>query len=124
MKNPKSLETGNQLLLLQGLALIEDGLQFIDYSWDLPNEYAEDAKLVLRNRFVIFKDCVRSGEYDGFIIDKIQEQLKNVTLGGENHKSINDKLSELRIIALKEFYENNAIEDARNLNKIIKENDK
>ena len=124
MKNSKSLDTGNQLLLLQGLSLIEDGLQFIDHSWELPNEYAEDAKLVLRKRFTLFKDCVLCGEHDSFIIDNIQERLKNVTLGGKKHKAIDDKLSELRLIALKEHYEQKAMEDAENLKRFKKENAK
>ncbi len=121
MNNLKQLATGNQLLILQGITLIENGLQFIDHALELPNTHAEDARAVLQKRFTLFKDCVLLGDQDGFIVDRMEEHLQNMTYGNTNRSTVSQELQELRGAALAEYYREKELEQAEALRKLKEE---
>ena len=68
-----NLDTANKLMLLQGISLIENGLQFLEWMTDVANENSHDALKILRDRFQFFKDfTLEDGECDCFVIDRVK----------------------------------------------------
>ncbi len=97
----ENLDTAEKLILFQGISLIQDGLQFLEWT-DIPNTLSYDALELLKGRFRFFKDCVLDGD-DCYhlIIDRMQEHHKNIKYDYELNKKIQKQLEELRERILK-----------------------
>ena len=91
------MKTENQLMLLQGISLIENGLTFLEYMNDMPNENAWDAMTILRDRFKFFKECaLNEGECDLFLVRRMHELYDNVINDYERTEDIAERLNALR----------------------------
>ena len=99
----KDLSKENQLMLLQGISLIENGFQFLEWMDDIANENSSDALMILRNRFRYYKECVfDEAECDYLLIDRITSSIKNVQNGYELNLKIQKELKELRGVVSEE----------------------
>ena len=90
------LDNAQKLMLLQGISLIQDGLQFIEWAEDMPNELSYDLFEIVRERFQLFQECVLKGEHDNLIIDRVKTHMENVKHGYELNQQIQKQLKELR----------------------------
>jgi len=96
------LETANKLMLLQGISLIENGLNFIEFMDETPNENAFDALTILRDRFEYFRECaLNEGECDLFLVKRMHELNDNVINDNEIKANITRQLGNLRASILK-----------------------
>jgi cell shape-determining protein MreC len=89
-------DTVQKLMLLQGISLIHDGLQFIEWAENMPNELSYDLFEILRERFRLFQECVLKGEHDHLIIDRVKKHLENVKHAQELNEQIQQQLKQLR----------------------------
>ena len=89
-------------MLLQGISLINDGLQFIEWAENMPNELSYDLFEILRERFQLFQECVLKGDQDHLLIDRAKKHLENVRYGEELNEQIKEQLKKLREIAVNE----------------------
>ena len=90
-------------MLLQGISLIHDGLQFINWT-DMPNELSHDFLIILRNRFQLFQEAVLDGSADHLMIDKLKDRMENVKYGYDLNREIQKQLQELRESAIETRY--------------------
>jgi len=98
------LDAGHKLLLLQGISLIEDGLEFLEWMSDTPNENAFDMLAILRDRFEVFRDfALADGECDSFLIGKIKKSVGNVQYGLDSKERVKKELDNLWVLANKEY---------------------
>lgn len=96
-------DIATKLMLVQGISLIEDGMQFLEWAGKLPNENSWDALSILRDRFTFFKDCVfEENNCDNLIIDRISNKTDYVQYCYELQSKIKNELQELKIQAIKE----------------------
>ncbi len=95
----KNLDQAQKLMLLQGISLIQDGLQFINWA-AMPNELSHDFLLILRDRFQLFREAVLDGSTDHLMVDKLKDRMENVTYGYKHHLEIQKQLQELRDIII------------------------
>ena len=94
-----SLDTGNKLMLLQGISLIENGMQFLEWMSDNANENSRDALSILRNRFQYFKECtLDDGTCDYLFIDRANKNLNNVQYGYILNEKLKKELKQLRMV--------------------------
>ncbi len=75
-----NLDVAQRLMLAQGISLIEDGLQFLEWTGLMPNECAFDALTILRDRVQYFKDCAfdEDIECNHLFVDKAKSAMNNV----------------------------------------------
>tara|TARA_B110001450_G_scaffold255731_1_gene284049 strand:- start:2073 stop:2387 length:315 start_codon:yes stop_codon:yes gene_type:complete len=79
-----NLETGDKLMLLQGIDLIENGLRFLDWMNKSKNETTADSLMILKDRFRFFKEnALNDYNFDLFIISKAKNSIGNIQ---NNHK--------------------------------------
>lgn len=98
--------TATKLLLLQGISLIENGLQFLEHVDRYPNENSYDMLNILRDRFDSFKMfAMDENECDFLIINRVKETLRNVQYGYKLNQKIQNELEELRSVIWKEKQE-------------------
>jgi hypothetical protein len=98
--------TANNLMLAQGIMLIENGLMFLEWLGDTPNECSFDMLQVLKNRFEIFKDFAIDGTNASmFFLRASESYVKNCTANDIRKMEMNslkgeiDKLSNnMRIV--------------------------
>lgn len=91
------MKTENQLMLLQGISLIENGLTFLEFMNDIPNENTFDAMTILKDRFQYFRECaLNEGECDLFLVRRMHEINGNVINDHERTKDIAERLNTLR----------------------------
>lgn len=102
----KNLDKAQKLMLLQGISLIHDSLQFINWS-EIPNEQSYDAFTILMDRFHYFQDCILDGSTDHLMIDKIRDRIGDVKYGYELNQEIQKQLEQLRDIAMNRYHEKN-----------------
>ena len=104
MKSKKSnLDNAQRLMLVQGVRLIQNGIQFIKWT-DLPDEISFEALELLKYRFAYFKDCVLyDGKYYQLIIDRMQQDNRNIKFNLELEKQLHQQLEELQEIVSKEI---------------------
>ena len=89
----------NDLMITQGIGLIEDGLRFLEFADTFSKgELVSDLLTILRNRFDVFKECAVSGKQDVHFIDKMISTNKFVLK--ENTSELNESLKKLREKAL------------------------
>lgn len=99
----RDLETVNKLMLLQGISLIQDGLQFLEHMTDYVNETSFDALTILKDRFQYFKESVLSDDNcDTMFIDRARNNLENVDYGYKLNKKIKDELTTLKRTVIEE----------------------
>lgn len=99
----RKLDTSNKLLLLQGISLIEDGMQFLEWQECYLNSCSYDAFSVLRNRFEYFKECTFEDTKSGhLVIDRVRTKMNNLGYGYELVNKIKDELNDLRRITVEE----------------------
>ena len=99
----KDLSKENQLMLLQGISLIENGFQFLEWMDDIANENSSDALMILRNRFRYYKECVFDEAECGYtLVDNIIRTIDNVQFGNRLNLEIHEQLKELRNIVSEE----------------------
>ncbi|MCB0374919.1 MAG: hypothetical protein KDD04_03275 [Sinomicrobium sp.] len=96
----KNLDTTQKLMLLQGITLIHDGLQFIEWAEKMPNELAYDFFMILTDRFQMFRESVLDGSMDNLIIDRIKNRTEDLKHGYALNRKIQEQLNELREIAI------------------------
>ncbi len=73
------LSNAQKLMLVQGISLIEDGLQFLNWVNMMPNEVSFDLLTILRDRFEAFKDYALEEKSVGHLfIDRAKTATKNV----------------------------------------------
>ena len=108
MKKPrdKNLDKAQKLMLLQGISLIHDGIQFIEWSEKMPNELSYDFFMILIDRFEMFQESVLDGSMDNLIIDRIKKRMDNVKHGYELNREIQKQLQELREIVIGKQHQN------------------
>ncbi|MGB5821438.1 MAG: hypothetical protein WBG90_18285 [Saonia sp.] len=103
MSNKHELETGNKLLMLQGINLIYNGLEFLNWMTDIKDMNTLDALTILRDRFHYFRDCAfTDGRHDYLFIDKMKDLAENVQYGYKVRDDIEKRLDELRKIVVDE----------------------
>ncbi len=101
--NQKELSTVNKLMLLQGISLIENGLQFLDWLNKYPNENYLDSLSILRDRFQFFKySALEDENLDSLFIDRSKTTIENVNNGYELRKEIENQLKKLREVSFNE----------------------
>ena len=96
----ENLDLGQKLMLLQGISLIQDGLQFIEWVEDMPNELAHDVLSILRERFQLLQECVLDGSADHLLIDRIKTRMENIQYGHELNQKIQEQLQQLRSVVI------------------------
>lgn len=96
MMNERNLDTAQKLMLIQGIDLINDGLQFIAWAEGFPNELAFDLYDLLIECAIWFQACVLNGEHDNLIIDRAKKHMKNIKHCQELNEKIQKQLQELR----------------------------
>ena len=101
----KNLDQAQKLMLLQGISLIHDGLQFINWT-DMPNELSHDFLIILRDRFQLFQEAVLDGSADHLLIDKLKDRMENVKYGYDLNLEIQQQLGELREIVIGKQHKN------------------
>ncbi len=102
----RELDTPNQLLLLQGIDLINSGLEMIEWVDGVltPNTY--DSLTILRDRFRYFKECVFDDtNSSSFMVNRASEQLEHIAFGYRERETIQKLLEELRALNVKGFKE-------------------
>ncbi len=100
----RELNNSNRLMLIQGIELIQNGLQFIEWTDGVLSPNAYDGLTILRNRFDFFKDYVfEETDVNHLVIDRAKENIKNVWFGFEGKKNIHKLLKELRELNVSEF---------------------
>ncbi|QTD37048.1 hypothetical protein JL193_13095 [Polaribacter batillariae] len=100
-----NLDTENKLMLLQGITLIQNGLQFLEWMLDFENENSFDALTILRNRFQFFRECALAGKKCGLIfIDRANDSLENVEHSFRLNEKVKNELKELRNAVSVEMY--------------------
>lgn len=104
----ENLDLGQKLMLLQGVNLIQDGMQF--FNWiDMPSETAFDALNILRDRFQLFQETVTmDAQYDHLVIDRMRDQAENIKYGNELNRKIKAELEELRKLVVIKQHESRA----------------
>ena len=95
-----NMDMAQRLMLLQGISLIHDGIQFIEWAEKMPNELSYDFFMILTDRFEMFRESVLDGSTDHLIIDRIKNHLGNVKQGYELNQKIQQQLKELREYAM------------------------
>ena len=85
-----------KLLLLQGISLIHDGIQFIEWAENMPNELSYDLFSILTDRFHLFRESVLNGAADHLIIDRVKSRLQDVRYGHERNQKVQAALKALR----------------------------
>ncbi len=80
MKDNYQIDTANKLLMIQGIDLIQNGINCIEWmNANFPNENTRDAFDMVRNRFQFLRECAfEDGTCDHLIIDKMKNHSKNV----------------------------------------------
>ncbi len=102
----RELNNSNRLMLIQGIELIQNGLQFIEWTDGVLSPNAYDGLTILRNRFDFFKDYVFEGtNINHLAIDRASESIKNVWFGLDGKKNIDKLLKELRTLNVCKFRE-------------------
>ncbi len=101
----RKLDTPNKLLLIQGIDLIDNGLQMIEWVSGVLSPNAYDSLTILRDRAFYFKDCVFD-EIDGshLIIDRAKKHVESTARGLQEKKTILKLLEELRKLNVTEFH--------------------
>ncbi len=100
----RELNNSNRLMLIQGIELIQNGLQFIEWTDGVLSPNAYDGLTILRNRFDFFKDYVfEETDVNHLAIDRAKESVSNVWFGLEGKKNIHKLLKELRELNVSEF---------------------
>lgn len=104
MSKQDEMSTANQLLMIQGISLIQDGMQFLEWMNDYKDTNTVDALTILRDRFEYFKDCAfTDGSHDHLVIDKMKGLSKNIQLGYTDKADVDKKLNDLRVIVRNEY---------------------
>ena len=101
----KNIDNAQKLMLLQGISLIHDGLQFIEWAEDMPNELSYDFLMILRDRFQMFRESVLDGSMDNLIIDRIKDRMEDVRHSYELNREIQNQLEQLRNSAMFKRYQ-------------------
>ena len=92
----QNMDMAQKMMLLQGITLINDGLQFIEWAEDMPSDLSYDLIEIVRERFKVFQKCVLNGEQDYLIIDRVKKHMENVKHGYKLNQQIQKQLKELR----------------------------
>ena len=104
MNAEHEMSTANKLLMLQGINLIQDGLQFLEWMNDYKDVNTVDALSILRDRFVFFKEtALDDGSHDHLMVDRMKGLSKNVQFGHKVRVDIDERLNELRKIVRDEY---------------------
>tara|TARA_R110001632_G_scaffold121954_3_gene234605 strand:+ start:500 stop:835 length:336 start_codon:yes stop_codon:yes gene_type:complete len=104
MNTEHEMSTVNKLLMLQGINLIQDGIQFLEWMDDYKDINTVDALSILKDRFEYFKEsALEDGSHDHLIIDKMKGLSKNIQSGHKTRVVIDERLNELRKIARMEY---------------------
>lgn len=107
MNTEHEMSTVNKLLMLQGVSLIQDGLQFLEWMDDYKDTNTVDALSILRDRFQYFKEsALEDGSHDHLIIDRMRGLSENIQSGYKSRADIDERLSELRRTARLEYAAN------------------
>lgn len=101
----KNLDKAQKLMLLQGIGLIHDGIQFIEWAEKMPNELSYDFFMVLKDRFDMFRECVLDGSADHLLIDRVKDGLEDVKHNYELNRQLQEQLKKLREIVMIEQYQ-------------------
>lgn len=89
----KNLVQLQKLMLLQGVSLIHDGLQFIEWVEDMPNELAHDVLSIPRERSQLLQECGLDGGADHLLTDRMKSRMKNIQYGYELNQNIQKELN-------------------------------
>lgn len=101
--NRYNLDVATRLMLTQGISLIEDGMQFLEWMNGVPNENTRDALNILRDRFEYFKECaLEDGKCDTFIIDRATLKVDEVQFAFKLREKVKEELEGLRKQAISE----------------------
>jgi len=84
----KNMNKAQKLMLLQGVSLIHDGIQFIEWAEKMPNEQSYDFFMILTDRFQMFRESVLDGSTDYLLIDRINNRIEDVKHGYELNQQI------------------------------------
>lgn len=104
MSEKNEMSTANKLLMLQGISLIQDGIQFLNWMNEYKDTNTVDALTILRDRFIYFKECaLEDGRHDHLVIDKMKDHSQNIQFGYEAKKDLDARLKQLRGIVRDEF---------------------
>ncbi len=97
MQGLEKMNVANRLLLVQGISLIENGLQFFEWLDDYPNGATYDALTILRDRVAFFKECLFDDvNCDTLFIGRIGKTLENLQYGYKTKQEIDELLTKLR----------------------------
>ncbi len=103
----RNLDNANKLMLIQGIDLIQNGLQFIEWSEGVLSSNAYDSLTILRNIFDFFKEHIfETKNINHLAIDRASESIGNVCYGNttEIQKALKG-LRELNVKQQREEYE-------------------
>ncbi|MCM4170067.1 hypothetical protein DHD32_01135 [Arenibacter sp. TNZ] len=104
MSKQHEMSTANKLLMIQGISLMQDGMQFLEWMDDYKDTNTIDALTILRDRFAYFRECAfTDGAHDHLVIDKMKGLSKNIQLGYTTKADIDKRLNELRVIVRDEY---------------------
>lgn len=104
MSTKEEMSTPNKLLMLQGINLIQDGIQFLEWMDDYKDINTIDALTILKDRFIYFKEtALEDGRHDHLVIDRMKGLSENVRYGYDTKIEIDKRLNELRKLVRNEY---------------------
>ena len=92
----ENLNTAQKLMLVQGIGLINDGLQFVEWAQGFPNSLSFELYDLLIEITASFQACILNGEHDNLIVNRAKKHLQNVKNCQELNEKIQTQLKELR----------------------------
>ncbi|GGW37285.1 hypothetical protein [Arenibacter certesii] len=99
MEPKNEMNNANKLLMIQGVHLIQNGIEFLDWMPDHKDANTYDALSILKDRFQHFMECAfKDGIHDHLIIDRMTGMSGNIQNGYEVRNEINKRLEGLRNI--------------------------
>ena len=108
MNTEHEMSTADKLLMLQGINLMQDGIQFLDWMSDYKDMNTVDALSILKDRFEYFKEsALEDGSHDHLIIDRMKGLSKNIQYGYKSRAIIDERLNELRKLVRDEYNASN-----------------
>lgn len=92
----ENLDAIEKLMLVQGISLINDGLDFIGWVEGFPNDLSYELYDLLFERFKAFQQCVLDGATDHLVIDRASKHLENVIYCRDFSKKVHKQMMELQ----------------------------
>lgn len=97
--NLDHLDVTERVLILQGLSLIEDGINLIEWMDSKVNENSTDAFTLLKDRFNNLQECVFSGKHFATLAkDNLSNKIDGLPIIEEDKSQIKKQILNLKFL--------------------------